>query len=158
MKKVLSSTKGVKTFLFRVLLEAGIHSTGSLPDPPALLQPRCQAPVARQLASRVKPVHIAHRSQNGHGRDHAEARQLYEIGHIVCPGVLVAPLGYLFPSPANLLLDVGPVLHLQFQFGQALVLLPGSGLLVEPFAPFMLQVMAVRHTVHAVHNLGMRFH
>ena len=68
-----------------------------------------------------------------------------------------------FPILLNLLLDVGPVFHLQFQLellhlGQALVLLPDSILLIEPFASFMLQVMAMRHTVHPVHDLRMRFH
>ena len=115
------------------------------------------------MFGRSKALDLANRSQYRHARDDPKARQLHDVGHALCPGFLVAHLRHFFSDPANLLLDVGPVLHLQFQLellhlGQPLVLLPESILLIEPFAPFMLQVMAMRHTVHPVHDLRVGLH
>ena len=115
------------------------------------------------MFGRSKALDLANRCQHRHGGDDPKTRQLHQVGHALCPGFLVAHLRHFFPDPADLLLDVGAVLHLQFQLellhlGQPLVLLPERILLVEALASFMLQVMAMRHTVHAVHDLGMRLH
>ena len=124
---------------------------------------RCSPGITRQVSGSLKTLDLPNGCQDRHASDDPKARQLHEVGHALCPGFLVAHLRHFFSNPANLLLDVGAVLHLQFQLelldlGQSLVLLPEGVLLIEPLAPFMLQMMAMRHTVHPVQGPGVGFH
>src|SRR5215211_8640462 len=114
-----------------------------------LVQSSSEPGITGQVFCRGKALNLSNGCQDCHASDDTKTWQLHEIGHAFCPWLLVTHLRHLSANALDLLFDVGPVLHLQFQLellhpGQALVLLPERVLLVEPLAPFMLQVMAMR--------------